>query len=92
MRKAQLHEVEVVDRFDSREVRGADPHHAAFVLAIGDLSLQQRGKKFRVRPVLLPGLLGQLLPERPDDRGLEHPGQVGDLRGQTVLDRRCGLC
>ena len=67
-----------------REVRGADPHGGALGLAVGDLPLQHRGEVLLVGPVLVAGLVGDLLPAPSDRGGLEDPGQVGHLRGQPL--------
>jgi hypothetical protein len=42
--RRQVIEVEVLQRFDLREMRGADPHDGALGLAVGDLALQQRSE------------------------------------------------
>ena len=82
--RGQVVEVEVLQRLHRREVRGADPHGGAGGLAVGDLALQDRGQVLLVRPVLVAGLVGEFFPEAPDRRGLQHPGQVGQHRGQPV--------
>ena len=50
--RGQVIEVEILQRLDRREVGGADPHHGALGLAVGDLPLQQGGEVLLVRPVL----------------------------------------
>lgn len=77
--RRQVIEVEVLQGLDRREVGGADPHDGALGLAVGDLALEERSEVFLVRPVLVPGLVGELFPAVGDGGDLEHPGQVGDL-------------
>ncbi|MET9469793.1 hypothetical protein ABZY44_34385 [Streptomyces sp. NPDC006544] len=52
-------EVEAFEPFDLREVSGADPHHGALGLPVGDLPLQQSRQVLFVGPVLITGLRGQ---------------------------------
>lgn len=59
-------EVEVLQRFDLREVGGADPHHGALGLPVSDLALKQGRQILLVGPVRIAGLGGQVLPAGAD--------------------------
>ena len=72
--RGQVVEVEVLEGFHRREVRGADPHRGAVGLAVGDLALQHRGQVLLVRPVLVAGLVGEFFPDTRRSSGSSTPG------------------
>ena len=84
-------EVEVLQGFAGGEPGGADAALAAVGIPGGDLALQARGEELLMGPGLGAGPLGQPFHRPGQRRGLQRPGQVGDLRGHVPARRR-GAC
>ena len=85
-------EVELFQGLAGRELRGPDAALAAVGFAGGDLALQAGGQELLMRPGLGPGPLGQPGHRFTQRRGLQRPGEEGDLGGGVParLRRRGG--
>ena len=81
---AGMVEVELLQRFSRREPGGADTTLTAVGFSCRYFALQARRQVFLVAPVLRPGPFSQPSRGLTQRRGLERPGQVGDLCGHVT--------
>ena len=80
--------VEVLQGLAGGEPGGPDAALPAVGLPGGHLALQAGGQELLVAPGLGPGPLGQPGHRVAQRRGLQRPGQVGELGGQVPAARR----